>query len=93
MARSYNSVGAGETPKLGGYSDAVGDVARPGNSKGQTTTGVKIVTDLPSVARPGGQQGGLRGGGGEPPKAARPGAQQGVHKSGTTNSSKYPSPD
>jgi hypothetical protein len=89
MARSYNSVGAGETPKLGG-SDCC-DVAGPGGS-GQHTRGVKIVTDLPSVARPGAQQGGMRGGG-EAPKVARPGGAQGAHKSGTVNSSKYESPD
>jgi hypothetical protein len=93
MARSYNSVGAGETPKLGSYSDAVGDVGRPGSSKGQTTAGVKIVTDIPSVARPGAQQGGKYNSAGDVPAAARPGSAQGVHKSGTVNSSKYPSPD
>ena len=90
MARSYNSVGAGVTPKLGG-SDCC-DIAGPGGS-GQHTKGVKIVTDLPSVARPGAQQGGGLRGAGDPPKVARPGGAQGVHKSGKANSSKYPSPD
>jgi hypothetical protein len=87
MARSYNSVGAGVTPKLGG-SDCC-DVAGPGGS-GQHAKGVKVVTDLPSVARPGAQQGGGLKGGGEPPKAARPGGAQGAHKSAKMTPSKFP---
>ena len=90
--RSYNSVGAGETPRLGaGDRGQVADVARPGGN-GQHAKNVTISTDIPSVARPGGPQGGNLKGAGDPPPAARPGGPQGVHKS-TSSSSKYPSPD
>jgi hypothetical protein len=86
MARSYNSVGAGVTPKLGG-SDCC-DVARPGGS-GQHAKNVKVTTNLPTAGRPGGAQGGARGA--RPSgDVARPGGAQSAHVSGSPKRSTSP---
>lgn len=69
---SYNSVGAGETPKLGNCSSIYGEAHDGGN---QTLVGVKVSTDIPKVARPGGATA-LGQFGGSIPKAARPGGSQ-----------------
>ena len=73
-ARSYNSVGAGEKPRLGKCS-SVDIESRPGGA--QSAAGVKIVTDIPKVARPGGYGTDAGAVPGNPPKAARPGGVQG----------------
>lgn len=75
--RSYNSVGAGETPKLGSCKSVLNE-CRPGG--GQSAKSVKIDVSIPKVARPGGQQIVSRKAG-DVPAAARPGGAQGVHKS------------
>ncbi len=73
--RSYNSVGAGDKPKLGKcYS--VDIKSRPGGH--QSGDGVKISTDIPKAARPGGYGKNTGPVPGMPPKAARPGGSQGV---------------
>jgi hypothetical protein len=72
---SYNSVGAGEKPTLG-YCSSVDNKSRPGGA--QSAERVKVMTDIPKVARPGGAQGGGLKPAGEAPKAARPGGAQGV---------------
>lgn len=74
--RSYNSVGAGEKPKLG-YCKSVLVESRPGGP--QSAKSVKVDTSIPKVGRPGGAQGGARPAG-APPKAARPGGRQSAHK-------------
>lgn len=75
--RSYNSVGAGEKPKLG-YCKSVLVESRPGGP--QSAKSVKVDTAIPKVARPGGSQGGARKAA-SPPAAARPGGSQSAHKS------------
>jgi len=73
--RSYNSVGAGNKPKLGKcYS--VDIKSRPGGH--QSADKVNAVIDIPAAGRPGGAQGGGLKSPGEPPKAARPGGAQGL---------------
>jgi len=73
---SYNSVGAGETPKLGGCSSIWGEAHDGGN---QTLVSVKVSTDIPKVARPGGPEGGSIKVPGSEPKSARPGGSQGIN--------------
>jgi hypothetical protein len=74
-SRSYNSVGAGETPKLGNH-DSVIDLACPGGP--QTAASVTISTDLPKAARPGSRQEVKRGS--DPmTDVARPGGGQTAH--------------
>ena len=73
-ARSYNSVGAGEKPKLGVV--AVDNPSRPGGVR--SFSGVKVSTDIPKVARPGGYGKGMGPSAGSAPKAARPGGSQGI---------------
>ena len=75
MARSYNSVGAGETPKLGVSYFIEGEAHDGGN---QTFSSVVVSTDIPKVARPGGAQGGGMQAAGSPLPAARPGGAQGI---------------
>ena len=75
-SRSYNSVGAGDTPKLG-YCKSVDGMARPGGS--QTAASVKIDTAIPKAGRPGGRQEVKRGSDSMSP-AARPGGAQTAHK-------------
>jgi hypothetical protein len=77
MNRSYNSVGAGDLPKLSNGSKCC-DPARPG--AGQSASGVKVGLDIPKVARPGGRQGGGLKSAGSAPKAARPGGRQSASK-------------
>jgi hypothetical protein len=87
-SRKYNSVGAGETPKLG-----VGTpfgIARPGTKNSihnvqVSTMAVTHSTDIPKVARPGGRVAPKVKGSPQPPKAARPGVRQGVQKRPTTH--------
>lgn len=64
-ARSYNSVGAGATPKLGPC-DCTDNPARPGGN--QSASSVKVSTDIPKVARPKS----IPSASPQPPKAARP---------------------
>jgi hypothetical protein len=72
MAKSsYNSVGAGETPKLGACK-SVYVKSRPGGS-GRSFDGVTVTADLPKVARPSGYGKDMGSAPGEAPKAARPG--------------------
>lgn len=74
-SRSYNSVGAGDKPRLG-KCRSVEVESRPGGA--QSAEKVNVVVDIPKVARPGGAQGGGLKSPGEPPKAARPGGAQGL---------------
>ena len=69
---SYNSVGAGETPKLGNCSSIFGEAHDGGN---QTLVSVKVSTDIPKVARPGSVTA-LGQSGSSVPKVARPGGSQ-----------------
>ena len=78
MNRSYNSVGAGDRPKLTDGKCGCTDPARPGS--GQSASGVKVGQDIPKVGRPGGPQGGGLKSAGSPPKAARPGGRQSASK-------------
>ena len=77
-SRAYNSVGAGEKPKLfngKAPSFVVNDV----QDGGQEGFGhVKVTTDIPKVARPGGATS-MPKSVGEAPKAARPGGAQGIN--------------
>lgn len=73
-SRSYNSVGAGDKPRLG-KCKSVEMESRPGGA--ESTAGVKVVTDIPKSG-PGGAQGGGLKSPGQPPKAARPGGNQGA---------------
>ena len=71
MAKSsYNSVGAGETPKLG-VCKSVEIKSRPGGVR--SFESVKVTTDLPKVAPSGGYGKDMGKVPGEAPKAARPG--------------------
>ena len=70
---SYNSVGAGETPKCyhgKAPSFMVNDVQDGG---GQSFSPVTVTTDLPKAARPGGYGKDMGKVPGSAPKAARPG--------------------
>lgn len=78
MARSYNSSGAGETPKLEGANcGCVSDtLAQPGSDGGSAYKNVTVSTDLPksgpgrmTVKSPG------------EPSVARPGGAQSASKS------------
>lgn len=69
--RSYNSVGAGATPKLGKCSSIFKE-SRPGGP--QSAGSVKVSTDIPKVARPKS----VPASSPQPPKVARPGGAQGV---------------
>ena len=76
MAKSsYNSVGAGETPKLG-VCKSVEIKSRPGGVR--SFESVKVTTDLPKVARSGGYGKDMGSVPGSAPKAARPGGAQGI---------------
>lgn len=70
---SYNSVGAGETPKLGGCSFIEGEAHDGGN---QTFSSVVISTDIPKVARPSGYGTDMGSVPAPSLKAARPGGSQ-----------------
>ena len=71
---SYNSVGAGETPRLG-VCKSVEVESRPG--AGESFASVKVSTDIPRAGRPGGATFAPKAAG-EAPKAARPGGSQGI---------------
>lgn len=73
---SYNSVGAGETPKLG-KSGCMQNTARPG-SGGRSFDAVKVTTDLPKVAPSSGYGKDMGKVPGSAPKVARPGGSQGI---------------
>lgn len=75
-SRSYNSVGAGDTPKLG-YCSSVDNMARPGGS--QSAASVKIDTTIPKAGRPGSRQE-VKRGSDAMSSAARPGGAQTAHK-------------
>lgn len=76
MAKNtYNSVGAGETPKLGGCSFIEGE-AHDGGS--QTFAAVTVSTDIPKVAPRSGYGKDMGSVPGEPMKASRPGGNQGI---------------
>lgn len=75
---SYNSVGAGETPKCyhgKAPSFMMNDVQDGGN---QGFGNVKVTTDLPKAASPSGYGSDMGSAPGEAPKAARPGGAQGI---------------
>jgi hypothetical protein len=72
---SYNSVGAGETPKLG-MCKSIEMESRPGGA--QDFKSVKVTSDLPKVARSGGYGTDMGKVPGSAPKAARPGGAQGI---------------
>lgn len=74
MKRSYNSVGAGDKPKLG-YCSSVDVKSRPGS--GQSLDSVKVSTDIPAFARPTGVDA-ISAPAAETPAAARPGGNQGI---------------
>jgi len=74
---SYNSVGAGDTPKLfrgKAPSFVENDVADGGN---QGFGHVKVATDIPKAGRPGGATA-MPKPAGAAPKVARPGGSQGI---------------
>lgn len=71
---SYNSVGAGETPKLG-VCKSIEVESRPGAA--QSLGSVKVSTDIPKAARPGGATA-MPKSAGSVPKVARPGGSQGI---------------
>lgn len=70
---SYNSVGAGEIPKLGGCSFIFGEAHDGGN---QTFHAVTVATDIPKVAPRSGYGKDMGSIPGEPLKSARPGGNQ-----------------
>lgn len=70
---SYNSVGAGETPKLGGCSFIEGEAHDGGN---QTFSAVVISTEIPKVARPSGYGKNMGSVPAPSLKSARPGGNQ-----------------
>ena len=70
---SYNSVGAGDTPRLGGCSFIEGEAHDGGD---QTFSAVVVSTDIPKVARPGGYGTSMGAVPGEAPKAAAPGGSE-----------------
>jgi hypothetical protein len=72
---SYNSVGAGETPKLG-VCKSVDVKSRPGG--GQDFAPVTVSTDLPKVAPSSGYGKDMGKVPGAAPKVARPGGAQGI---------------
>jgi hypothetical protein len=75
-SRSYNSVGAGETPKCyhgKAPSFMVNDVQDGGN---EGFGSVKVTTDLPKAARSGGYGTNMGSAPGSMPNAARPGGAQ-----------------
>ncbi len=74
MKASYNSVGAGETPKLGKCDSIMGEAMDGG---AQTLSGVKVSTDIPKAGPGSAQGGGLRAAE-QPPKVAAPGGAQGI---------------
>jgi len=71
---SYNSVGAGETPRRG-KCKSVEMESRPGGA--QSFASVKVTTDIPKAARPGGATAAPKPASAVP-KAARPGGSQGI---------------
>lgn len=71
---SYNSVGAGETPKLG-KCKSVEMECRPGGA--QSLASVKVTTDIPKAGRPGGATA-MPKPAGAAPKVARPGGSQAI---------------
>lgn len=75
MKRSYNSVGAGEKPKMGCGDNCCPEPSRPGG--GQSFDKVVISTDIPKFGRPGGGEKDVVASG-EPPRAARAGGAQGI---------------
>lgn len=72
---SYNSVGAGDTPKLGMCKSVINE-SRPGAA--QSFSAVKVSSDIPKVARSGGYGTDMGKAPGSAPKAARPGGNQGI---------------
>ena len=72
---SYNSVGAGETPKLGVCKSIMME-SRPGG--GQDFAPVTATADIPKVARSGGYGKDMGKVPASAPKAARPGGAQGI---------------
>lgn len=76
MKRSYNSVGAGETPKMGCGDNCCPEPARPGGP--QSAASVVVSTDIPKAARPGGYGTNAGPSAGLPPRAARPGGAQSI---------------
>lgn len=73
MKASYNSVGAGETPKLG-VCKSIEVESRPGSA--QSLDSVKISTDIPAFARPTGPD--VIPSSGAESSAARPGGSQAI---------------
>jgi len=71
---SYNSVGAGDTPKLG-VCYSVDVKSRPGGS-GRSFDSVTVTTDIPKIARPGGYGTDMGTVPGSPPVVAGPGGAQ-----------------
>lgn len=73
-----NSVGAGETPRLGvGKPEGL---ARPGGTSGDRTHKAADFGSVGRPARPGGPQSIRSATGGTPPRTARPGGAQKIGK-------------
>lgn len=71
-SRSYNSVGAGVTPKCGVNGGSVEGTGRPGGTGGHNIAAVKVSTDIPKAVRPGGYGKNAGAVPGMPPKTAGP---------------------
>lgn len=72
-SRSYNSVGAGDTPKCGVNGGSVEGTGRPAtDGSGHDISQIKVSTDIPKGVRPGGfgQKAGAAPG--MPPKTTAP---------------------
>lgn len=72
-SRSYNSVGAGVTPKCGVNGGSVEGTGRPAtNGSGHDISQIKVSTDIPKSVRPGGYGKKTGPSAGMPPKTATP---------------------
>lgn len=85
MARNYNAVGAGVTPKLGDCKWIDGEASNGGNG-GHNIGAVKVDVEIPRAARPGGSQGGGLMSQGAPLPAARPGGMNDIARSSSVKS-------
>lgn len=72
-SRSYNNVGAGVTPKCGVNGGSIEGTPRPGTIDSiHNVASVKVSTDIPRAARPGGYGTKTGSAPGMPPKTAGP---------------------
>ena len=72
-SRSYNSVGAGETPRCGVNGGSIEGTGRPAtDGSGHDISQIKVSTDIPKAARPTGMGQKIGPSAGMPPKTAAP---------------------